>query len=49
VAQRTVTPQSPGSVLVEAGSGQQFKPGAYWVRLAQGRRAPITRLVMVAR
>jgi hypothetical protein len=49
VAQRTVTPQSPGSVLVEAGCGQQFKPGAYWVRLAQGRRAPITRLVMVAR
>jgi hypothetical protein len=49
LAQRNVTPQSPGSVLVEAGGGQRFTPGAYWVRLAQGRRAPVTRLVMVAR
>jgi hypothetical protein len=49
VAQRSVTPQSPGSVLVEAGSGQRFAPGAYWVRLAQGTRPPVTRMVMVAR
>jgi hypothetical protein len=49
VAQRTVTPQSPGSVLVEAGGGRRFTPGAYWVRLTQGRRPPVTRPVMVAR
>ena len=49
LAQRTVTPQSPGSVLVEAGSGKRFVPGAYWVRLAQGKRPPVTRMVMVAR
>ncbi len=49
LAERTVTPQSPGSVLAEAGGGQHVKPGAYWVRLVQGRRPPVTRMVMVAR
>jgi hypothetical protein len=49
VAQRTVSTSSPGSVLVEAGSGMRFEPGAYWVRLTQARRPPVTRLVMVAR
>jgi hypothetical protein len=48
LARRVVTPQSPGSVLVEAGSGRHFTPGAYWVRLTQGRRPPVTRPVTVA-
>ena len=49
LAQRTLSPQTPGSELVEAGNGKRFLPGVYWVRLVQGRRPPVTRMVVVAR
>jgi hypothetical protein len=49
LSQRVLSPQAAGSRLVEAGSGRHFDPGAYWVRLTQGRRAPVTRMVMVAK
>ena len=49
VAHRVVTPQSAGTVLVEAGGGRQFAPGAYWVHLTQGNWPRVTRMVLVAR
>jgi hypothetical protein len=49
VARQELHPSAPGTVRVQAGSGQRFAPGAYWLRLTQGRRAPSKRMVIVAR
>ncbi|MFN8586212.1 MAG: T9SS type A sorting domain-containing protein [Candidatus Eisenbacteria bacterium] len=50
LSQRTLTPSSPGVTMpVEAGNGARFAPGAYFVRLSQGRQKPVSRMVLVAR
>lgn len=50
LAQRTLTPTAAGVTLqVEAGSGTRFAPGAYFVRLSQGRAKPVSKMVLVAK
>lgn len=49
VNRRDVAAVGPGSVNVEAGTGAKLAPGAYWLRLSQGTRPPVTRMVMVAK
>jgi len=41
--------KSAGNVSVDAGAGAHLIPGVYWVRLAQAKRPPSTRMVVVAR
>ena len=45
---RDVRAAEPGRMSVDAGAGTKLRPGAYWVRLSQGSRSPVTRMVMVA-
>lgn len=50
MAKRELVPTSAGSTIqVEAGSGMRFAPGAYFLRLTQGNRAPSRKMVLVAR
>jgi hypothetical protein len=50
MAKRELLPTAAGSTLqVEAGSGMRFAPGAYFLRLTQGNRAPSRKMVLVAR
>ena len=50
LARRELLPTSAGSTLqVEAGSGMRFAPGAYFLRLTQGNRAPSRKMVLVAK
>lgn len=50
VAQRTLQPTGAGTTMqVEAGSGMHFAPGAYFVRLSQGRAKPVSKMVLVAK
>ncbi len=49
LAKQELRPPGPGPMRIAAGSGQRFAPGAYWLRLTQGRRVPSKRLVVVAR
>lgn len=46
---RQLAVKSAGSVSVDAGAGAHLLPGVYWVRLAQAKRHPSTRMVVVAR
>ena len=45
---RDVQAAEPGRMSVDAGAGTKLRPGAYWVRLTQGSRSPVSRMVMVA-
>ncbi len=47
--ERDITVTAPGTVTVDAGAGAKLIPGIYWVRLAQAKRVPNTRMVVVAR
>jgi hypothetical protein len=38
-----------GTMTIEAGRGAMLDPGVYWVRVGQGLRPPVTRMVVVAR
>ena len=49
LAKQVLNPTAPGPVRVQAGSGQRFAPGAYWLRLTQAGLPPGRRLVVVAR
>ena len=50
IAQRTMQPTAAGTTMeVEAGSGTRFAPGAYFVRLSQGRAKPVSKMVLVAK
>lgn len=49
LAKQVLNPSAPGTVRVQAGAGQRFAPGAYWLRLTQAGRPPGRRLVVVAR
>lgn len=49
LAKQVLQPSAPGPVRVQAGSGQRFAPGAYWLRLTQAGSPPGKRLVIVAR
>lgn len=49
LARRDLAVAAPGAVRVQAGSGARFAPGAYWLRLTQGRRPASHRMVVVAR
>ncbi|MBI5171062.1 MAG: hypothetical protein HZA61_16370 [Candidatus Eisenbacteria bacterium] len=50
VAQRMLQPTAAGTTMrVEAGSGMRFAPGAYFVRLSQGRAKPVNKMVLVAK
>ena len=49
VNQRDVAVASAGTMTIEAGHGATLNPGVYWVRLGQGLRPPITRMVVVAK
>jgi hypothetical protein len=46
---RDVTAAAPGRLTIEAGAGVKLPPGPYWVRISQGKYAPATRMVLVAR
>jgi hypothetical protein len=46
---RQLAVKAAGNVTVDAGSGAHLLPGVYWVRLAQAKRHPSTRMVVVAR
>ena len=47
--ERNIEVNRPGTIMVDAGAGAQLIPGVYWVRLAQAKRAPQARMVVVAR
>lgn len=47
--ERNIEVAHPGTMTVDAGAGAHLTPGVYWVRLAQAKRAPNTRMVVVAR
>lgn len=49
MAKQVLRPTAPGTVRIQAGAGARFAPGAYWLRLTQGRRPASKRLVLVAR
>jgi hypothetical protein len=49
VNQRDVSVGAAGTVTIEAGKGAKIYPGVYWVRVGQGLRHPVTRMVVVAR
>jgi hypothetical protein len=46
---RELTAAAPGRMTIEAGAGAKLPPGPYWVRISQGKYAPATRMVLVAR
>ena len=46
---RDLTAAAPGRMTIEAGAGTKLSPGPYWVRVSQGKYAPATRMVLVAR
>lgn len=47
--ERNIEVNRPGTITVDAGAGAQLMPGVYWVRLAQAKRAPQARMVVVAK
>ena len=47
--QRDVAVAAAGTMTIEAGRGAAIGPGVYWVRIGQGLRTPVTRMVVVAR
>ena len=47
--ERNIEVTQPGTIMVDAGAGAQLIPGVYWVRLAQAKRAPQARMVVVAK
>ena len=49
VNQRDVSVAAAGTMTIEAGRGAQLHPGVYWVRVGQGLRTPVTRMVVIAR
>jgi len=49
VNHRDVTVAAAGTMTIEAGRGASLNPGVYWVRVGQGLRTPVTRMVVVAR
>ncbi len=50
MSQRELVPGAAGTTMrVEAGSGTRFAPGAYFVRLSQGRAKPVSKMVLVAK
>jgi hypothetical protein len=49
ISKQELTPSQPGRHRVRAGAGAHLAPGAYWVRLTQSSRMPVTVVVMVAR
>ena len=48
VNHRDVAVASAGTMTIEAGRGAAIGPGVYWVRVGQGLRTPVTRMVVVA-
>jgi hypothetical protein len=49
VNRRDVMVAAAGTMTIEAGIGARLEPGVYWVRVGQGQRTPVTRMVAVAR
>jgi hypothetical protein len=49
VNRRDIEIAAAGTISIEAGRGAALDPGVYWVRVGQGRRSPVTRMVVVAR
>jgi len=49
VNRRDVDVAAAGTLTIEAGRGARINPGVYWVRVGQGLRPPVTRMVVVAR
>src|SRR5262245_30061201 len=49
VNRRDVEVAAAGTMTIEAGRGAKIYPGVYWVRVGQGHRPPVTRMVVVAR
>jgi len=49
VNRRDVDVAAAGTMTIEAGRGAKISPGVYWVRVGQGLRPPVTRMVVVAR
>ena len=49
VNRRNIEIAAAGTMTIEAGRGAQLTPGVYWVRVGQGLRTPVTRMVVVAR
>jgi hypothetical protein len=49
VALQEVDLAAAGTVTIQAGAGASLRPGAYWVRLMQAQRRPVTKMVVVAR
>ena len=49
VNRRDVDVATAGTMTIEAGRGAKLYPGVYWVRIGQGLRPPVTRMVVVAR
>ena len=47
--ERSIAVTGPGTITVDAGAGVHLLPGIYWVRLAQAKQAPNTRMGVVAR
>ena len=47
--ERNIEVSRPGNFTIDAGAGANLTPGVYWVRLAQAKRAPQARMVVVAR
>ena len=48
VNQRKIEVAAAGTLTIEAGQGAKLNPGVYWVRVGQGERTPVTRMVVVA-
>ncbi|HXS81774.1 MAG TPA: hypothetical protein VN896_03565 [Methylomirabilota bacterium] len=49
VNRRDVDVAAAGTMTIEAGRGAKLYPGVYWVRVGQGLRPPVTRMVVVGR
>jgi len=49
VNRRDIEIAAAGTMTIEAGRGARLNPGVYWVRVGQGLRTPVTRMVVVAR
>jgi hypothetical protein len=48
VNERKIEVATAGTMTIEAGHGAKLNPGIYWVRVGQGGRTPVTRMVVVA-
>jgi len=48
VNERKIEVATAGTMTIEAGHGAKLNPGVYWVRVGQGERTPVTRMVVVA-